>query len=472
MAAPILIVDDDERIRTSLSEALERDGWTVRTAASGEAALSEVAEVPPAVVLADVRMEGMSGLELLRLLRERAPDVDVVIMTAHQDLPTVGAAMREGAVEFLVKPLELSELRKLLSRVRDDRKLREAGPRGSPPTDASAGEVTLPSTPELVGRHPRMIEVFKLAGQVAPTTSTVLIRGESGTGKELVARWIHDNSPRAAEPFVAVNCTALPGSLLETELFGHVRGAFTGAVSDRRGRFALARRGTLFLDEIGDTSVDFQAKLLRVLEDGVFQPVGAEETERTDARVLAATHRDLEAQVEEGAFRDDLYYRLRVVEIELPPLRKRRDDIPAIVDHLVERSARKGGRPMPTVSEEALGTLVARTWPGNVRELKNCLERAVLMAAGGVIRPEHVEALREETALERPSPELKATGEGGGAGGLRPLEAVERAHVAHVLRTTRGNKSRAAEILEISRPRLDRLIKKHDLGHLAPGRRG
>lgn len=466
MAPPILIVDDDERIRTSLSEALERDGWAVRTAASGEAALSEVADTRPAVVLADVRMQGMSGLELLRLLRERAPDIDVVIMTAHQDLPTVGAAMREGAIEFLVKPLELSELRKLLSRVRDDRELRGVGPRELREADSGVAEDDAPpSAPELVGRHPRMIEVFKLAGQVAPTTSTVLIRGESGTGKELVARWIHDNSPRATEPFVAVNCTALPGSLLETELFGHVRGAFTGAVSDRRGRFALARRGTLFLDEIGDTSVDFQAKLLRVLEDGVFQPVGAEEAEQTDARVLAATHRDLEAQVEEGTFRDDLYYRLRVVEIELPPLRERRDDIPAIVDHLARRSARKVRRPLPTVSDEALSALLARDWPGNVRELKNCLERAVLTAAGGVIRREHVEPLRQE------EPRESATGMMDRADQLHTLDAIEGEHIAHVLRTTRGNKSRAAEILEISRPRLDRLIKKHGLGHLAPGRR-
>ncbi|MDX1394498.1 MAG: sigma-54 dependent transcriptional regulator [Gemmatimonadota bacterium] len=464
MAAPILIVDDDERIRTSLSEALERDGWTVRTAASGESALSQVAEVLPAVVLADVRMKGMSGLELLRLLRERAPEIDVVIMTAHQDLPTVGAAMREGAVEFLVKPLELSELRRLLSRVRDDRELRGIRP-GSRPTDSSEVEASRATTVELVGHHPLMIEVFKLAGQVASSTSTVLIRGESGTGKELVARWIHDNSPRAAEPFVAVNCTALPGSLLETELFGHVRGAFTGAVADRRGRFALARRGTLLLDEIGDTSVDFQAKLLRVLEDGVFQPVGAERAERTDARVLAATHRDLEALVEEGAFRKDLYYRLRVVEIQIPPLRERRDDVPAIVDHLVHRSALELGRPVPAVAEDAMGALVAREWPGNVRELKNCLERAVLMAAGGVIRPEHVEGLRDGTPPGSP------VGEEAAPGRLRPLDAAESAHVAHVLRATRGNKSRAAEILEISRPRLDRLIKKHDLGHLAPGRR-
>jgi len=295
-----------------------------------------------------------------------------------------------------------------------------------------------------------MARLLEKVARVAPTDANVLITGESGTGKELIARAIHASSPDEERPFVAVNCMSLPSTLLESELFGHVRGAFTGAVGDRRGRFALAGRGTIFLDEIGDTSLEFQAKLLRVLQEHEFYPVGAERPERTEARVIAATHRDLEAMVREGSFRQDLYYRLRVVEVTLPPLRERPGDIPPLATYLVAKAARLAGRLPLLLSEEALRALLAHGWPGNVRELENSLTRAVVMATGDVIRPEHL-------SLEGPE------GLGHTEPGLVTLEAWERRHVARVLEATGWHKTLAAEILGVSRPRLNRLIARHGL---------
>ena len=320
-------------------------------------------------------MLGLSGLELLELIKERAPDIDVVLMTAFEDMPTVARAMREGASDFLVKPLELSKLRELILRVeRDGRGRDEAAARSSPATG---------SAPLLVGRSPEILEVYKLIGRVAASRVTALIRGETGTGKELVARAIHESSAYAEEPFVPVNCTALPGTLLESELFGHVKGAFTGATSHRRGRFAMAQKGTIFLDEIGDTSPAFQSKLLRVLEDRIFVPVGAEEPQRTDARVLAATHRDLEALVARGSFREDLYYRLRVVELRVPPLRERLTDLPLLAQHFIQKASEALGCPQPELTDDATRHLLSHRWSGNVRELENCITLAATLADGG-----------------------------------------------------------------------------------------
>jgi transcriptional regulator with PAS, ATPase and Fis domain len=292
-----------------------------------------------------------------------------------------------------------------------------------------------------------MIAIYKLVGQLAVNRTTVLIRGETGTGKELIARAIHFNSADAEEPFVPVNCTALPATLLESELFGHRRGAFTGALADRRGRFALAGRGTIFLDEIGDTSLEFQAKLLRVLEDHEFYPVGSEAPERTDARVVAATHRKLEELIAAGTFREDLYYRLRVVEIDVPPLRERRGDLELLAEHLLSTIAEDLHRETPVLSKEVVEAMLAHDWPGNVRELENALTRAVVLATGSVIRLEHL-ALGQAAA---PAPELLS------------LDEVERRHVARTLEVTGGQKTRAAHILGISRPRLNRLIEKYGL---------
>jgi DNA-binding NtrC family response regulator len=439
MERSVLIVDDDQRVLASLGRNLGDARTEVRTAEDGEGALALLSEWAAGVVLADLKMPGMSGLDLLRLLRRRMPEVDVLLMTAYDDLPAVAEAMREGAVDFLVKPLDLHHLRRTLDRVFEDRAAREAARR-----DEKA-----PSTSDrLVGRDSRMVEIFKLVGQVAATRTTVVIRGESGTGKELIAREIHAASPFSDQPFVAVDCTALPSTLLESELFGHVRGAFTGATVDRRGRFALAGRGTVFLDEIGDTAPEFQSKLLRVLQEHEFYPVGAERAERTEARVIAATHRDLEQLVARGEFRQDLYYRLRVVELRLPPLRERMSDFPLLSEHLLAKAAGASGRARPVLATETIQKLIRHSWPGNVRELENCLTRAVVTATGDVIRPEHVEL----------GPPLAVSGPG-----LMTLDESERAHVARVLEATRGHKSRAAEILAISRPRLNRLIEKHGL---------
>jgi DNA-binding NtrC family response regulator len=443
MRHSILVVDDDARIRTSLAQALADGDTDVRVAENAEAALAAMTPAPPDVVLTDVRMPGLSGLDLLQLLRERAPAVDVLVMTAFDDLPTVTAAMRHGALDFLAKPIDLHQLRATVARVFEDRATRSR--------QLSAPTVTrdpVDGVPMLIGRDARVIGVFKLVGQVAGSHAPVLIRGESGTGKELIARAIHAASPHSAEPFEAVNCTAIPGTLLESELFGHVRGAFTGAHADRRGRVALAGRGTLFLDEIGDTGPEFQAKLLRVLQEHEFHPVGAERPQRSEARVIAATHRDLEAMVAAGTFRQDLYYRLRVLEITMPPLRERPGDVPVLAEHLVARAAAAVHRTPPLLSDEALLALLRHGWPGNVRELENCLTRAVLLATGDVIRPEHLD--------------LPQVG-GGHAVGLLALDELERQHVARVLAATGGHKSRAAAILRVSRPRLDRLLRKHGL---------
>jgi transcriptional regulator with GAF, ATPase, and Fis domain len=302
---------------------------------------------------------------------------------------------------------------------------------------------------DLVGRDARMIEIYKVIGQVAATRANVLIRGESGTGKELIAHAIHLHSADAAEPFVPVNCTALPATLLESELFGHVRGSFTGAQSDRRGRFALAGRGSIFLDEIGDTSPEFQTKLLRVLQERQFYPVGADRPEKTEARVIAATHRNLESMVESGEFRGDLYYRLRVVEIRVPPLRERPLDLPLLAQALVRRASNALGCPVPVLAADALAALARHDWPGNVRELENCLTRAIVVSGGNVI---HAEDL--------------TLGEGRAAAGAAPLGTLdewEREHVERVLAATGGQKAQAARVLGVSRPRLDRLLKKHGL---------
>jgi DNA-binding NtrC family response regulator len=441
MSKRVLVVDDDPSVRQALTQSLA-DDFNVHAAASVEEALASLSARLPDVILSDVRMPGLDGLALLRLVRERAPSVDVIMMSAFDDMATVVASMREDAVDFLPKPLELHELRRVITRIFDDRRTRE---RARVARESDAAQYQLDS---LVGRDPKMIATYKLVGQAASVRSNVLIRGESGTGKELIARAIHFNSPDADEPFVALNCTALPSTLLESELFGHVRGAFTGATGSRRGRFEIAGRGTIFLDEIGDTSAEFQAKLLRVLQEREYYPVGAEHPERTEARVIAATHRNLEEMVAAGGFRGDLYYRLRVLEIAVPALRDRQADIPALAEHLLVAASRAMHRATPVLSSDALAVLTHRSWPGNVRELENCLTGALVIARGDVIRPEHV---------------MLAATTPGTNGKLQSLDEVERAHVERVMAAVGGRKSDAARTLDVSRPRLDRLLAKHGL---------
>jgi two-component system response regulator AtoC len=442
MTHRLLLVEDDPAVRRSLAETLAEEGVDVHVAESAEQALSTIDAVRPDVVLSDIRMSGMDGVELLSLLKERMPEVDVLLMTAYDDMPTIVRAMREGAFDFLVKPIKLHELRAALNRLFDDRRVREQTRRAA---ESEADSYRLDA---LVGRDTRMIEVYKRVGQLAARRVNALIRGETGTGKGMVARAIHYNSPESDQPFIAVNCTALPETLLASELFGHVKGSFTGAVADRRGRFALAGLGTIFLDEVGDTSMEFQSKLLKVLEDREYFPVGGERAERTEARVIAATHRDLEALVERGEFREDLYYRLRIVEIVLPALRERPGDIPVLARHFVRKASEELHLPEPAIAPEAMGSLLAHGWPGNVRELENCLTRAVVLSTGDVIRPDHLGlATRARRTTEA----------------FPTIEQMEGELLVRALAATEGNRTRAAELLGVSKPRLYRMLERHGL---------
>jgi DNA-binding NtrC family response regulator len=393
-------------------------------------------------------MPGMSGIDLLRRLRDSNEDADVLVITAFEDMETAVAAMRAGAYDYLVKPLDLDQVELLVARCLEDRSLRRRIRHWS--SEASSEH----SVTRLIGRDPKMIAIYKLIGVLAENRTTVLVTGETGTGKERVARAIHFNSPLAAEPFMAVNCTALTETLLESELFGHVRGAFTGAVQSRKGFFELAGAGTVFLDEIGSTGGDFQAKLLRILEDREFYPVGGEHPRKTEARVIAASQRPLEELVHAGTFREDLLFRLKVVEIRLPPLKERRGDIPLLARHFLARISEDLHRDPMEMSDGALEKLASYDWPGNVRELEHALTRAVVLARGPVIGVEHL-------ALE-----------GGALGGRQEAEAqapprtiaeAEAAHVQRILDETGGNKRKTARILEVSRARLERMIERHGL---------
>jgi DNA-binding NtrC family response regulator len=447
MSERIMVVDDDRSIRETFAQHLSRSGHEVVTASSAEEALNLLDARQPDLIITDVRMPGMDGIAFLRRAQLAIDDVDVIVITAYEDMTTAVSAMKSG-YDYLVKPLDLDRIDLLVQRCSRDRAHRRQA------RHHSGKAVKEHALENLVGHHPTMVEIYKLIGVVAENRATVLIRGETGTGKECIARAIHFNSPNVAEPFIAVNCTALAETLLESELFGHVRGAFTGAVESRKGYFELAGAGTVFLDEIGDMSGELQAKLLRVLERQEFYPVGAESSRITAARVIAATHRPLEELVRGGEFREDLYFRLKVVEITVPPLRERREDIPLLAEHLLGKIATKLHRDVRGVSPEVLRALQTYDWPGNVRELENTLTRAAVLARGPVIGPEHMVL----DALD-----AGANGAVGTKNQNGSLEAVEAAHVQAVLNRTGGNKRQAARILGISRPRLDRIIEKHEL---------
>jgi DNA-binding NtrC family response regulator len=441
----ILVVEDDPAHRAALERHLGRSGFEVLACDSAEQALARFSAFNPHLVISDIRLGGMSGLELLRTLIERAPGVRIVLITAYDDMQMAVDAMLHGAVDFLMKPLDLDSLDEVVGQA-----LQMGSRKDVPPPDMQ------PSAGRLVGRDPHMVAIYKMVGRVAATDAPILIRGETGTGKELVARTIHENSARRDAPFVTVNCAALPEPLLESELFGHLRGSFTGATSDRRGRFELASNGTILLDEIGDTSPAFQAKLLRVLQEKEFYPVGGETPRTTNARVLAATHRNIEELTHTGGFRQDLYFRLRVVEILVPPLRERRGDIARLARHLATKAAETLGRPVPVITDAAMARLVSHAWPGNVRELENAIMRAVVLAKDPVLQPDDFEIDPVQVAGIGAAPmELQE--------GLASLAEMERLYVQHVLARTGGHKSRAAEILRVSRGRLDRIIEKHGL---------
>ncbi len=455
-----MLVDDDENLCLSLGPHLTDLGHDVVIAESAEKALDQFSDFGPDIVFTDVQMPGMDGFQLLARLHKARPDVDIVIITGYGGVQGAIDAIRDGASDYLLKPLDLDEIEGVIERCLADRRTR-----GSVEEGREEGEPFAPGG--LVGRHPTMLAVYKTIGAVSGTRAAVLLRGETGTGKELIAKTIHENSQEAGQPFIAVNCAAVPETLLESTLFGHVRGAFTGASSDRRGPFELAGKGTIFLDEIGDTSLALQAKLLRVLEEREFYPVGSEHPRRTEARVITATNRDLEGMVQEGEFREDLFFRLRVIEIPVPPLRERRSDVPLLVRHILAKAAAELGRQIPNVSREVMANLLARDWPGNVRELENVLTRAMVMSRGTTLAVHDLDGDHWGASPDRGlgaelAPEPVAKGHPDGEDG-DSLAAVERRHVQRVLNMTRGNKSAAARILEVSRPTLNRMIRDYDI---------
>jgi DNA-binding NtrC family response regulator len=440
----VLVVDDDHAIRRTLELHLREEGFAVETAADGEEGVRKALRPETSLVLLDLRLPKLPGFDVLQRLRRERPALPVVVVTAYDDMQTAIEAIRHGAVDHLGKPLDLEELDEVIRRALEVAGLAQTGFAFCETPDAQYPDHAI------VGRSRAMKRVYKAIGAVADSKTTVLLQGESGTGKELVARAIHFNSPFAARPFVAVACSALAPSVLESELFGHERGAFTGAYAAKPGKFELAQGGTLFLDEISEVSPDIQVKLLRFLQEREFERVGGVETIRADVRVVAATNRDLSALVSEGRFRQDLYYRLRVVAIDLPPLRERREDLPLLVKFFLEKIGREVGKLVDVVPEEAMRRLAEHSWPGNVRELENALRRAVLLSPGGVLIPE---TLQLDDALEANRLPLL----------VKTLQEVEREHIENVLRFTGYEKKRAAQILDISRPTLDKRIRDYGI---------
>ena len=440
--AKILIVDDELIVRESLGGWLERDGHTVDKAASGEEALEKCEKVRYDILLLDIKMEGMSGLEVLKRVRENDPDVSVVMITAYGSIPSAIEAMKSGAYEYLLKPFDPDELMVLIEKIRKH----QAERRETQFLREQYKERT--RFENMIGQSRALQGVFDMIESVAPTDSTVLIKGETGTGKGLAARAIHTKSRRAQGPFVVVNCGAFPEHLLESELFGYQKGAFTDAKMTKKGRLELAHGGTLFLDEVGEISTRMQIDLLRVLEDHVFYRVGGTQPIEADFRVIAATNKDLEKAIKQGTFREDLYYRLNVISFPMPPLREHKEDIPPLAEYFLHRFAQDTNKMVDQISREALDEMMLYDWPGNVRELGNAVERAVVVGKSRKILPQDLPIFRPEYVSSPPG---------------RTLREVERAHLEGVLNETQWNVSKSADILGIDRSTLYDKIKRHDL---------
>ncbi|HEX5460157.1 MAG TPA: nitrogen regulation protein NR(I) [Steroidobacteraceae bacterium] len=457
-ALRVWLVDDDASIRWVLERALRNDGMTPRAFEAAEPALEALRREAPDVLITDIRMPGQSGLTLLRRIRDTRPALPVIVMTAHSDLGSAVSAYEGGAFEYLPKPFDIDQAVALVRRA--------ASAAGQADTETAA----MPRIPELLGTAPAMQQVFRGIGRLSRSSVTVLITGESGTGKELVARALHDHSPRAGKPFIALNTSAIPADLLESELFGHEKGSFTGADAQRRGRFEQADGGTLFLDEIGDMSTPLQTRLLRVLAEGEFYRVGGQTPIRVDVRVIAATHQNLQARVAGGFFREDLYHRLNVVRLELPPLRARAEDIPELLVHYLRVAARDLGVERKALAREAEAKLSAYDWPGNVRELVNVCRRLSVLAPGSEIRVEDLppevlcagEATSADTDWEKA---LSGWAERQALTGKRPLlelalPALERILIRAALRRTQGHRQEAAKLLGWGRNTLTRKLKE------------
>ena len=456
---PVWIIDDDRSIRWVFEKALAREGIAYRTFSSALEALDRVSQEAPQVVVSDIRMPGVSGLDFMQQLKAKLPSTPVIIMTAYSDLESAVSAFQGGAFEYLPKPFDVDHAIELVRRAIDE-SLRQVE---TPPAVEEA--------PEILGQAPAMQEVFRAIGRLAQSQATVLITGESGTGKELVARALHRHSPRGSKAFIAINTAAIPKDLLESELFGHERGAFTGAQAMRRGRFEQAEGGTLFLDEIGDMPSDLQTRLLRVLSDGQFYRVGGHTPLAANVRVIAATHQELEARVKQGLFREDLFHRLNVIRLRLPALRERREDVPALARHFLAKSARDLGVEGKRLTDAAVQFLQAQDWPGNVRQIENICHWLTVMAPGQVVDvsdlPPEVRADASASsgdesdwrrALEREVAALLARGESGIADQL--TRDFESALIVKALQHTGGRRIEAAGLLGIGRNTLTRKVQE------------
>ena len=445
-------MDDESGILDTLRILFRGEGYEVSTALGGAAALEALAGEKPDVVVTDIRMPGVSGLEVLARTREVDPEIPVILMTAQASLQSAVRAVNEGAYYYLQKPFANDDLLAICRRASEARLLRAENRELKKEIKRQGRR----AKDRPIGKSKGFLEVLELAETVAPTDSTILLSGESGTGKEVVARHVHELSTRSDGPFFSINCGALPENLLESELFGHVKGSFTGAVKDKEGLLVAAGGGTFFLDEIGEMSPATQVKLLRALQEREVIPVGSTEAIPVDVRVIAATNRDLEEEIRRGTFRSDLYYRLNVIALHMPPLRERRDDIPLLADHFLKRAseAEPGSAPA-TLADDTMHALMSYDWPGNVRELENALERAAVVAGGAEIAAEHL----PQRVVEAPAPQLVSE---------RPLpnpamEVIERAYIEWVLQAEGGNKSRAAEVLGIDPSTLYRKLNRYGL---------
>lgn len=441
----VLVVDDDEITCNLLEEVLSKEGYAVDRALDGRGAIEKGEKKFYDLVLTDIKMVGIDGMEVLRSYREKSPETIMIIMTAFGSIETAIRAIKEGAYDYVSKPFKLDELKLAIQRALDQKRLLQEN------ILYRQELITKYKLENIVGRSPKMLQVYKTIARVAESRSTVLIYGESGTGKELIARAIHFNSSRTSSPFVAVDCGSLAETLLESELFGHVRGAFTGAVTNKKGLFEESDRGTCFLDEVGDIGLAMQAKLLRVLQEHEIKRVGGTETIKVDVRIVAATNKDLEQLVEEKKFREDLYYRLNVVSIYLPPLRERTEDIPLLIEHFLRKYASQNQKPMVRISSEALDHLSQYRWPGNVRELENVIERALTLSQSGMILPED---LPRRLRIESAEVDISSFPTG------IPLSQIEKLYIQKVLEETGGNRKKAAEILGIDRRTLYRMAAR------------
>ena len=450
MKPKILVVDDEASHRKMIEAVLSDEGYEIKQADDGQTAIDAVKKEFYDLVLMDIRMSAVGGIEALKQIKEISPAIPIIIMTAYASVDTAVNALKSGAYDYLTKPLDIDELKILVQKTLRYHQLEKENiylkERLNDRFDFS----------NIIGRSPAMKKLFETTALVAPSEATVLIFGESGTGKELIANAIHQNSPRKERPLITVNCAALPETLLESELFGHEKGSFTGAIARKQGRFQLAHHSSIFLDEVAEMAPTTQAKILRVLQEREFEPLGSTQTIKVDTRVIAATNKNLEEEIKKGRFREDLYYRLNVVSLEVPPIRERREDISLLADFFLKRYAEKNKRILKGFTPRAMDLLMRYDWPGNVRELENVVERAVIMARGEMITPAEFPDILQEL-----DPEVKATYVDLSPG--RTLKDVEKDMIIRTLEETAGNRTHAAKILGISRRTLQLKLKEYGI---------